>query len=661
MPPFRSSSFLLAALGVASAVPAFAAPPTAPGDLRASVYSDSAAELFWGRSTDDGTVRGYEIRRDGALLDTRDASSYFDDALVPGVRYAYSVTAIDADGERSEPATVSLVGGDRDSPGSSGDDGGGNGGGTAVEPAASLRAEAYSSNALELFWDRAAAGGSSYRIFRTEAGAGDPATGGAPLATTNGTSFFDSGLAPDRAWRYAVVAVDADGRAAEPAFVTVAAGDASTPGTDAPAPPAGLRATAYSGTAAELFWERVPAAGLRYEIRRDGAALGTTDGTSFFDDALTPGAMATYEVVATAADGARSAPATVLVDTPGGASGSEPEPARLLSRDRYEAVLAEVVALINADPLEAARSDAFLATEDFTSRTSAAARGASFVEAQSSFDRYACEGGGTVRSLQRPPTGGPLDVAFDACVLDGAPHDGAYRFRFTGREGTSTAAFEDLDVPTADGDRLRIDGARNTRADRIGFARSRTWSDVRLSREDLELRDYDAFEGKRTGADGSFDDGVFSVRQPDGSLAPVRFVEFNAATVASFEATAPWTDGAPLVVEAELRFDGDHVGGGGTFAGSDAEALPVLTSDPSVEFPDGPVRFRPPEVVDWTNGGITVEAADGSRLRIDAATGDPATFFVYLDGSDAPIVRAWDDGFRVRCALGGACSGRDEP
>ena len=57
----------------------------------------------------------------------------------------------------------------------------------------------------------------------------------------------------------------------------------------APSPPTGLRAEVYPQTAAELFWDRPDAFGLRYEIRRDDMTLSTIGGVSFFDDTLAAG------------------------------------------------------------------------------------------------------------------------------------------------------------------------------------------------------------------------------------------------------------------------------------------------------------------------------------------------------------------------------------
>jgi len=84
--------------------------PTKPGNLRADVYSRTAAELFWESSSDDGWVIGYDIVRDGnTVADALDAKSFFDNMLLAGKNYTYTVVAIDNEGNRSEQATVSIT------------------------------------------------------------------------------------------------------------------------------------------------------------------------------------------------------------------------------------------------------------------------------------------------------------------------------------------------------------------------------------------------------------------------------------------------------------------------------------------------------------------------------------------------------------------------
>lgn len=220
-----------------------------------------------------------------------------------------SGTAIDFDGERSAPAALSMLGGDRD--GSMG------AGGAPPTPPASLRATVYSSTALEVFWDRDNAQRLSYAV----------AIDGATVTTTNGISYFTGALRPGRTYQIDVVAVGTDGQRSGAASIEVktneAAGGGDTARPDPLAAPSNLRQNVYSETAAELFWNRADMPGLRYEITRDGARIATTDGTSYYDALLTAGREFRYSVIAIDAAGIRSSATAIALRTPG-ASASIP-------------------------------------------------------------------------------------------------------------------------------------------------------------------------------------------------------------------------------------------------------------------------------------------------------------------------------------------------
>ena len=265
--------------------------PTTPGSLRASIYSTTAIELFWERSADDGFVRGYEIARDGRPVATLDATSFFDADLPGAGRYAYSVTALDFDGNRSLPASVVVGTGSVGAPGD-----------PERPPAPTgLRADTYSSTAFEVFWDRVPNAGVVHDVL-----IGDRAP-----VRVDGTSLF-VGDAPGRV-EVQVIRVAASGERSDASGIVVRAGMSA----DGPTPPTGLRAVRYSSTAGELFWARDAAPGQRYEIRvAGGRTLGTTDGTSYFVADLDAGGRAELEVVALGTDGVRSAPATVTVAAP---------------------------------------------------------------------------------------------------------------------------------------------------------------------------------------------------------------------------------------------------------------------------------------------------------------------------------------------------------
>lgn len=81
--------------------------PGAIAGLQGIAYSSSSIEIFWDRATSPGSlVTSYEIYRNGILLDTRDALSYFDEALGAGIEYRYEVKAVDANGVRGPSAQV---------------------------------------------------------------------------------------------------------------------------------------------------------------------------------------------------------------------------------------------------------------------------------------------------------------------------------------------------------------------------------------------------------------------------------------------------------------------------------------------------------------------------------------------------------------------------
>lgn len=83
---------------------------SAVSNLVGTVYSGSALELFWDRaSSDEASIVGYRIERDGATLLTLDGSSYFDQGLSADTNYTYSVTAIDANGSESQATDIQLT------------------------------------------------------------------------------------------------------------------------------------------------------------------------------------------------------------------------------------------------------------------------------------------------------------------------------------------------------------------------------------------------------------------------------------------------------------------------------------------------------------------------------------------------------------------------
>jgi len=90
----------LSACNGASAPSSDSAPASlqAVQNLRATVYTNTAIELFWDRADASAGITTYNIMRDGIFLDRRDGTSYFDSGLTPATAYTYSVASVnDAD------------------------------------------------------------------------------------------------------------------------------------------------------------------------------------------------------------------------------------------------------------------------------------------------------------------------------------------------------------------------------------------------------------------------------------------------------------------------------------------------------------------------------------------------------------------------------------
>ena len=85
-----------------SGAPVDTTPPNAPTNLSASSISSSHINLSWTSATDNVGVTGYQIYRDGTLLDTVGAgTSYTDNTVSGNVSYQYQVRAVDAVGNVS--------------------------------------------------------------------------------------------------------------------------------------------------------------------------------------------------------------------------------------------------------------------------------------------------------------------------------------------------------------------------------------------------------------------------------------------------------------------------------------------------------------------------------------------------------------------------------
>jgi len=190
----RTSVALL--LLVSSAFVAAGAPPQ-PSNLSYLVYSRTSAELFWDRPATVGLR--YEIKQNGNVLKTIEGVSHYENQLTAGTNYEYQVMAINSQGERSVPASVSFK-----TKGVTTQE-------TSVATPTGLRASVYSRSSAEIFWDRPATFGLTYEIIRSEQ----------VVKITDGVSYYDNDLRAGTSYTYQVVAIDATGQRSQPAIVVL--------------------------------------------------------------------------------------------------------------------------------------------------------------------------------------------------------------------------------------------------------------------------------------------------------------------------------------------------------------------------------------------------------------------------------------------------------
>ena len=246
--------------------------PAAPRDLMVRV-GPGDIDLFWAAPAGPGDIVGYRVLVDGEPVAElpSDARDYRLEGVEGDPSRTVSVEALGAAGTMASPATSPRVTERL---------------GDGTDPIAGLRAEVYGPGVVELFWD---AEPGRFVLLRD----------GEPLTAVNGNSYVDRTLEPGRDCRYDAVA---------------------------PSVPGNLRGVAYSGTAAEIFWDRSRDDGrvVGYEVFRGSEPLGVTDGNSRFDEGLTPGLTCTYQVVAIDDDGNRSELTAVNLVAEPGATGVAP-------------------------------------------------------------------------------------------------------------------------------------------------------------------------------------------------------------------------------------------------------------------------------------------------------------------------------------------------
>ena len=250
-------------------------PPSIPTNLQGTAVSPTRIDLTWSASTDNVSVTGYELRRDGVVVTSPVGTSVSDTGLTANTSYVYTIAARDAAGNVSANSTAvsvtTLSAADTQPP----------------SIPTSLQGTAVSTTQINLSWSASTdnVGVTGYELRRD----------GVVVTSPVGTSVSDTGLTANTSYVYTIAARDAAGNvSANSTAVTVTT--LASADTEAPSTPTNLQGMAVSPTRIDLTWsastDNVGVTG--YELRRDGVVVASPVGTSVSDTGLTANTSYVY-------------------------------------------------------------------------------------------------------------------------------------------------------------------------------------------------------------------------------------------------------------------------------------------------------------------------------------------------------------------------------
>ncbi|WP_394749393.1 fibronectin type III domain-containing protein [Spongiimicrobium salis] len=165
-------------------------PPSAPGNLTIANIEQSSADLSWSPATDNAGVTSYNIHIDDLNIATPTQTSYNLTDLDPDTSYEVVVTAVDAAGNESEAAQVTISTTEMED-------------GEAPSTPANFKASEITENSLRLTWNASQdnVGVTAYNIYHEEALIGTPSN----------RSLRVNDLQPGTSYTFVITAVDAAG------------------------------------------------------------------------------------------------------------------------------------------------------------------------------------------------------------------------------------------------------------------------------------------------------------------------------------------------------------------------------------------------------------------------------------------------------------------
>ena len=172
-----------------------------------------------------------------------------------------------------------------------------------------LTAADVSTSRINLNWTASSTPGVVYDVFRSTNAGFTPASA-SQIATVNGTTYSDTGLAVNTTYYYAVEASNASGTSAPSA-------QASANTAALPAAPASLTATAVSASEIDLGWAASATPGVTYTVTRNSTVVATgLTGNSYADTGLVASTSYSYTIEAVDTAGVSPASNTAMSTTP---------------------------------------------------------------------------------------------------------------------------------------------------------------------------------------------------------------------------------------------------------------------------------------------------------------------------------------------------------
>lgn len=203
--------------------------PSVPGNLTISSPGYTSIVVSWSPSTDNTSVKGYVIYRNGSKVATTSATSYTVKGLLPGTTYSFYVKAYDIAGNYSSQSP--------DMPGATLADT------TAPGKPIGLKATSVTETEITLMWSPSSDNVKvkSYEI----------TCNGEKTITQTKTIYHGKNLIPGKSYKFTIKAVDTVGNkseGSEPFTITTLAD------TKKPSTPMGLKAAKVNGSSVSLEW-----------------------------------------------------------------------------------------------------------------------------------------------------------------------------------------------------------------------------------------------------------------------------------------------------------------------------------------------------------------------------------------------------------------------